>query len=106
MEDKSIADLEHEKVILELWLLRINQEIARRKDKSRSVLDLKDESGNHICIGDRVKLLSKGSKSLPFRGVEEAVVIGTAHQGIQIKVGLIKNPSVYTDSISSNLEVI
>ena len=94
MENKSLADLEQEKIILELQLSRINQEIARRKDNSRSVLDLRDKFGNPIHVGDKVWLLSKSFKTSPFRGVQEAVVLGTVHNRSCVKIGLISNQDV------------
>ena len=106
MEDKSIEELEHEKVILELCLLRLNKEIAERKAKSRRELELKDRSGVRICVGDRVRLLTKSSKSSPFSGIKEAVVLDTAHKGRRVQIGLVNNPSVYTDRVSTSLEVI
>ena len=106
MEDKSIEELEHEKVILELRLLRLNKEIAERKAKLRRELKLKDRSGVRICVGDKVRLLTESSKSSPFRDIREAVVLDTAHKGKRVKIGLVSNPSIYTDRVSTNLQVI
>ena len=106
MENKSIEELEQEKVILELRLLRLNREIAERKAKLKKELKLKDRSGIPICIGDRVKLLTESSKTSPFRGAREAVVLDTAHKGKRVKIGLLNNPSIYTDRVSSNLQVV
>ena len=106
IENKSLADLKHKKIILELQLLGINQKLARRKDKSRSVLNLRDKFDNPIHVGDKVWLLSKSSKTSPFRGVREAVVLGTVHTRSRVKIGLISTQDVYTDRISSNLAVI
>ena len=106
MENKSIEELKQEKVILELRLLRLNKEIAERKAKLKKELKLKDRSGVQICIGDKVKLLTQSSKSSPFRGAREAVVLDTAHKGKRVKIGLISNPSIYTDRVSSNLQII
>ena len=106
MEYKSLEELEPEKVIVQLRLLRLNKEIASRKVKSRSELNLKDKTGSQICVGDKVKLLSESSKSSPFSGIKEAVVLGAAHQGRLMKIGLIRDPSVYTDRVPTNLEVI
>ena len=106
MEDKSIEELEHKKVILELRLLRLNKEIAERKAKLRRELQLKDRSGVRICVGDKVRLLTKSSKSSLFSGIKEAVVVDTAHKGKRVQIGLVNNPSVYTYRVSTNLEVI
>ena len=106
MENKSIEELEQEKVILELRLLRLNREIAERKAKLKKELKLKDRSGIPICIGDRVKLLTESSKTSPFRGAREAVVLDTAHKGKRVKIGLLNNPSIYTDRVSSNLQIV
>ena len=106
MENKSIEELEHEKVILELCLLRLNKEIAKRKAKLRKELKLKDRFGVQICIGDKVKLLTESSKSSPFSGTREAVVLDTAHKGKRVKIGLISNPSIYTNRVSTNLQII
>ena len=106
MENKSIEELQQEKVILELRLLRLNKEIAERKAKLKKELKLKDRSGVQICIGDKVKLLTQSSKSSPFWGAREAVVLDTAHKGKRVKIGLISNPSIYTDRVSTNLQVI
>ena len=105
MENKSIEELEQEKVILELRLLRLNKEITKRKAKLKKQLKLKDRSGVQICIGDKVKLLTQSSKSSPFRGAREAVVLDTAHKGKRVKIGLISNPSIYTDRVSTNLQI-
>ena len=86
--------------------MRLNKEIAERKVKSRRGLELKDRSGIWICVGDRVRLLTKSSKSSPFSGIKEAVVLDTAHKGRRVRIGLVNNPSVYTDRVSTNLEVI
>ena len=106
MENKSIEELEQEKVILELRLLRLNREIAERKAKLKKELTLKDRSGVSICIGDRVKLLTESSKTSPFRGAREAIVLDTAHKGKRVKIGLLNNPSIYTDRVSTNLLII
>ena len=106
MEDKSIEELEHKKVILELRLLRFNNEIAERKAKSRSGLELKDRSGIWICVGDRVRLLTKSFIISLFSGIKEAVMLDTAHKGRRVQIGLVNNPSVYTDRVSTNLQVI
>ena len=106
MENKSIEELEQEKVILELRLLRLNREIAERKAKLKKELTLKDSSGVPICIGDRVKLLTESSKTSPFRGAREAIVLDTAHKGKRVKIGLLNNPSIYTDRVSTNLLII
>ena len=106
MENKSIEELEQEKVILELRLLRLNKEIAERKAKLKKELKLKDRFGVQICIGDKVKLLTESSKSSPFRGAREVVVLDTAHKGKWVKIGLISNPSIYTDRVLTNLQII
>ena len=106
MQDKSIEELEHEKVILELRLLRLNQEISQRKSKSRRELELRERSGIRICVGDRVRLLIKSTKGSLFSGIQGAVVLGTAPKGKWVQIGLVNNPSVYTDRVSTNLEVI
>ena len=87
-------------------MLRLNKEIAKRKAKSRSELELTDKTDNWICVGDRVRLLTKSSKSSPFSGIKKAVVLDTAYKGRRVKIGLVDNPSVYTDRVSTNLEVI
>ena len=81
MENKSIEELEQERVILKLRLLRLNKKIAKRKAEERSELKLKDRSGIRICVGDKVRLLTRSSKSSPFSGISEAIVLGTAHNG-------------------------
>ena len=106
MENKSIEELEQERIILELRLLRLNKEITKRKASLKKQLQLKDRSGVQISIGDRVQLLTQSSRSSPFRGVKEAVVLGTAHKGARVKIGLISDPSIYTDRVSTNLQVI
>ena len=106
MEEKSIEELEHEKVILELRLLQLNKEIAERKAKLRRELKLKDRLGVRICVGDKVRLLTESSKSSSFRGIREVVVLDTAHKGKRVKIGLISNPSIYTDRVSTNLQII
>ena len=106
MENKSIEELEQERIILELRLLRLNKEITKRKASLKKQLQLKDRSGVQISIGDRVQLLTQSSRSSPFRGVKEAVVLGTAHKGTRVKIGLISDPSIYTDRVSTNLQVI
>ena len=106
MEDKSIEELEHKKGILELRLLRLNKEIAKRKAKLRKELKVKDRFGVRICIGDTVKLSTESSKSSPFSGTREVVVLDTAHKGKRVKIGLISNPSIYTDRVSTNLQII
>ena len=75
MEDKSIEELEQERIILELRLLRLNKEIAKRRAKPKRELNLIDRSGVRICVGDKVRLLTRSSKSSPFSGIGEAVVL-------------------------------
>ena len=88
MEDKSIEELEQERVILELCLLRLNKEIAKRRAKLKSELNLIERSGVRICVGGKVRLLTRSSKSSPFSGIGEAVVLDTAHNGKRVKIGL------------------
>ena len=106
MENKSIEELEQERIILELRLLRLNKEIAKRRAKPKRELNLIDRSGVQICVGDKVRLLTRSSKSSPFSGIGEAVVLDTAHNGKRVKIGLINDPSIYTDRVPTNLRVI
>ena len=106
MENKSLEELEQERIILKLRLLRLDKEIAKRKVVSKRGLNLTDRSGIQICIDDKVKLLTKSANSSPFSDIKEAVVLGTAHNGKRVKIGLISDPSIYTDRVPTNLRVI
>ena len=106
MENKSLEELEQERIILKLRLLRLDKEIAKRKVVSKRELNLTDRSGIQICIDDKVKLLTKSANSSPFSDIKEAVVLGTAHNGKRVKIGLISDPSICTDRVPTNLRVI
>ena len=65
IEEKSIKELDLESTLLRLQLLKIEKEINKRKERERRVTrGLKDRKGRAIRIGDRVKLLTKSTKTL------------------------------------------
>lgn len=50
-----MEELEHEKLILELQLLCIDEESKKRKDQKRIDTGLKDSVGNKVFIGNQIK---------------------------------------------------
>ena len=107
IEEKSIEELEVESTLLRLQLLKIENEINKRKRKERrGTTDLKDRKGRAIKIGDKVKLLTKSTKNSPFAGQQFAKVIGIAHNGTRVALAHLDNEEKKTDRIPSNVEVV
>ena len=104
--EKSIEELELESTILRLQLLKIENEINKRKEKERRVTTgLKDKKGRTIRICDKVKLLTKSTKNSLFAGQLFAKVIGIAHNGTRVKLVHLYNQEKKTDRIPSNVEI-
>ena len=111
MDDKSTEELELERNMLKLQLLKIDKELDRRKhiDTGKENLKdtgLRDRKNNKIHIWDKVRLLTNSTKSSPFRDQKFATVVGVAHNSTRVKIGLISDNQITTDRIPRNLEAI
>lgn len=105
IEDKSEEDLILERNILKLSLLKIEEEITKRKEKKTDT-GLRDKKGAKILIGGTVKLLTPSTINSPFAGKKYARVVGTGHNGKRVKLGLLTNKSITTDRIPTNVEIV
>ena len=105
IEDKSDKDLILERTVLNLRLLRIEKELAWG-DKNKSKTGLCDKSGARILIGDKKRLLTPSTKNSPFAGKEYARVIGTGHNGKQVRLSLLLDQSITTDRIPTKIEIV
>ena len=103
--DKSEEDLILERNISKLRLLRIKEELAKHEER-KTETGLQDKKGAKILIGDKAKLLTSSTKNSPFAGKEYARVIGACHNGKRVRLGLLKDQSITTDHIPTNIEIV
>ena len=105
IEDISEEDLILQRNILRLKLLRIEEELTKRKERNIET-GLRDKKGEKILIGSKVKLITPSTKRSPFAGQKYAKVIGTGHNGKRIRVGLLEDQPITTNAVPKNVEVV
>ena len=103
IEDKSEEDLILESNILKLRLLKIEEELNKRKEQKKDT-GLRDKKGEKILIGSKVKLLTPSTTNSPFAGKTYARVVGTGHNGKRVKLGLLDDRTITTDRTPKNVE--